>query len=241
MTSSESASGSVRDTGECAREPRLAGAGYVAVWVAVGAAPESGPAGLDQRARRYREARAAAYWTGQQLVAIYTSCPPGRQVWERDDKGRPLVVSPRGLHVSLSHAEAVVAAALSWDGPVGVDVERLRPLADRRPLAQMALCESEQQAVDELPEPVRDAQVLRFWTRKEAVAKALGAGLATNLRAIVTTARGTVVSLPEECGDTSAWSLADLPVPDAVVATVAVRAAGIRVLARAVPLPAIAL
>lgn len=220
------------------RKPLPAGPGYVAVWVAVGTRPQSGPTDLDERAWRYRQARAAARRTGRQLVAAYTSCPPGRQVWARDDKGRPLLVSPHGLHVSLSHAEAVVAAALSWDGPVGVDVERLRPLADRAALTRAALCEAERQAVEDLPEPIRDAQVLRFWTRKEAVAKALGTGLATNLRAIVTTTRGTVVSLPEECGGPSMWSLADLPVHDAVVAAVAVRAADIRVLSRAIPLPA---
>jgi 4'-phosphopantetheinyl transferase len=220
------------------REPLPARSGYVAVWLAVGAVPESGAAGLDQRASRYRQARAAARHTGKQLVAAYTSCPPERQVWERDDKGRPLVTSPPGLHVSLSHAEAVVAAALSWDGPVGVDVERLRPLAQRDALIRAALCEAERQAVQDVPEPARDAQVLRFWTRKEAVAKALGTGLATNLRAIVTTTRGAVVSLPAECGDISTWSLADLPVRDAVVASVAVRAAGIRVLTRSFPLPA---
>jgi 4'-phosphopantetheinyl transferase len=217
------------------REP-LAGPGYVAVWVAAGTAPGSGPAGLGQRARQYREARAAAHRTGRHLVAAYTSCPPERQAWERDGNGRPLVASPRGLHVSLSHAHAVVAAALAWDGPVGVDVERLRPLPGRGALTRAALCEAEQRAVDDLPEPARDAQVLRFWTRKEAVAKALGTGLATDLRAIVTTAGGTVMSLPDECGDTSAWSLADLPAPDGVIAAVAVAAGCVRVLTRTIPL-----
>ena len=128
---------------------------------------------------RYRRARATAHRVGRQLVAAYTSCPPDRQAWERDARGRPLVVEPGGLHVSLSHAEAVVAAAVSRAAPVGVDVERLRPLADRGALARTALSEAELKAVDELPEAHRDAQVLRFWTRKEAVAKALGTGLTT--------------------------------------------------------------
>ncbi|MFF9765947.1 4'-phosphopantetheinyl transferase family protein [Streptomyces sp. NPDC053086] len=219
-------------------EPHLAGSGHVAVWVAVGAAAPGGePLSLEQRARRYRRARATARMVGRHLVAEHTSCPPDRQVWERDSRGRPLLVDPGGLHVSLSHAEAVVAAALSWDAPVGVDVERLRPPADRGALARAALSEAEQRAVDELPEPLRDAQLLRFWTRKEAVAKALGTGLATNLRGIVTTAHGAVVSLPRECGDVSAWSLTDLAVRDDVIACVTVRAPGVRVLTRTLALP----
>lgn len=219
-------------------EPHLAGSGYVAVWVAVGAAPGGEPLSLDQRARRYRRARATAHRVGRQLVAAYTSCPPDRQAWERDARGRPLVVEPGGLHVSLSHAEGVVAAAVSRDAPVGVDVERLRPLADRGALARTALSEAELKAVDELPEARKDAQVLRFWTRKEAVAKALGTGLATNLRGIVTTAHGAVVSLPDECGDMSGWSLADLVVKDDVIGSVTVRAPGVRVVTRTLALPA---
>ncbi|WP_052398025.1 4'-phosphopantetheinyl transferase family protein [Streptomyces sp. NRRL F-5123] len=218
-------------------EPHLAGSGYVVVWVAAGE-PPGRPDGLQGRAADYRGTRAAAHRVGRQLVAAYTSCPPEQQAWERDARGRPLVVGPGGLHVSLSHAGGVVAAALAWDGPVGVDVERLRPLPDRGALARTALADSERRAVDELPEERRDAQVLRFWTRKEAVAKALGSGLATHLRGIVTTAHGAVVSLPEGCGDLSAWSLADLPAPDDVLASVAVRAPGVRAVARTLALPA---
>jgi len=191
---------------------------------------------MDQRARRYRQARVVAHRLGRRLVAAYTPCPPGRQVWDRDDRGRPLVVDPAGLEVSLGHAEAVVVAALSWDGPVGVDVERLRPLPDRAALARTALSGAERRAVDELPERQRDAQLLRFWTRKEAVAKALGTGLATDLRAVVTTPGGALVSLPDGCGETAAWSLAELPGPEGVIGAVAVRAPGVRVLSRSVAL-----
>jgi 4'-phosphopantetheinyl transferase len=219
-------------------EPHLAGSGYVVVWVAAGDPPGGPPDGLRERAAVYRGTRAAAHRVGRQLVAAYTSCPPEQQAWERDVRGRPLVVDPGGLHVSLSHADGVVAAALAWDAPVGVDVERLRPLPDRGALARTALAAGEREAVDALPPERRDAQLLRFWTRKEAVAKALGSGLATQLRGIVTTAHGAVVSLPEGCGDLSAWSLADLPAPDDVLASVAVRAPGVRAVARTLALPA---
>ncbi|MFG3252536.1 4'-phosphopantetheinyl transferase family protein [Streptomyces sp. NPDC048172] len=216
----------------------MGGSGSVVVWVASGAAPSEAPSDLARRARRYRHARAATHRLGRRLVAAYTSCPPDRQVWERDGRGRPLVVRPGGLHVSLSHAGAAVAAALSWDAPLGVDVERLRPLDDPGALARAALSATEQRAVKALPEALRDAQLLRFWTRKEAVAKALGTGLATRLAAVVTTVDGTVVSLPEECGDAATWSLADLAAGDEVIASVAVRVPGVRVETRTFTLPA---
>lgn len=220
-------------------EPHPSGSGQVAVWVAAGPAPGDRSPGLDERARRHREIRAAARRFGRELVQAYTSCPPEEQRWDRDERGRPLVVDPGGLHVSLSHAEAVVAAAVSWDAPVGVDVERLRPLPDRDALARTALSTGERQALDGLPDELRDAQLLRFWTRKEAVAKALGTGLATHLREVVTTAEGTLVALPAGFGEAAAWSLTDLAVRDpGVIGCVAVRAPGIKVLTRTLGLPA---
>jgi len=220
-------------------EPHPSGSGQVAIWVAAGPAPGDRSPGLEERAQRHREIRDAARRFGRELVLAYTSCPPEQQRWDRDERGRPLVVEPCGLHVSLSHAEAVVAAAVSWDAPVGVDVERLRPLPDRDALARTALSASEQQALDALPDELRDAQLLRFWTRKEAVAKALGTGLATHLREVVTTAGGGLVSLPAGFGEVGAWSLSDVAVRDpAVIACVAVRAPGIRVLTRTLGLPA---
>ena len=220
-------------------EPHPSGSGQVAVWVAAGPAPGDRSPGLDERARRHRDIRDAARRFGRELVQAYTSCPPEQQHWDRDERGRPLVVDPGSLHVSLSHAEAVVAAAVCWDAPVGVDVERLRPLPDRDALARTALSAGERQALDALPAELRDAQLLRFWTRKEAVAKALGTGLATHLREVVTTAEGVLVALPDGFGRAAAWSLADLAVRDPeVIACVAVRAPGIKVLTRTLGLPA---
>lgn len=220
-------------------EPHPSGSGQVAVWVAAGPAPADRSPGLEQRARRHREIRDAAHRFGRELVRAYTSCPPERQRWDRDERGRPLVLAPGGLHVSLSHAEAVVAAAVCRDAPVGVDVERLRPLPERDALARTALSAGERQALAALPDELRDARLLRFWTRKEAVAKALGTGLATPLREVVTTAEGTLVALPDGFGEAAAWSLADLAVRDPeVIACVAVRAPGIRVLTRTLALPA---
>ena len=219
-------------------EPHPSGSGWAAVWVAAGPAPADRPPNLDERARRHRATRAAARRFGRELVEAYTSCPPEKQVWDRDERGRPLVAEPGGPQVSLSHATAVVAAALSFDAPVGVDVERLRPLPEREALARTALSAGERQVLAGLPDELGDAQLLRYWTRKEAVAKALGTGLATHLREVVTTAEGTLVGLPAGCGEPAAWTLADVAVQDGVVACVAVRAPGIRVLARMLELPA---
>ncbi|MFI6820222.1 4'-phosphopantetheinyl transferase family protein [Micromonospora sp. NPDC050187] len=96
---------------------------------------------------------------------------------ERDVRGRPRV---RGggaeLPVSVSHVDGVVAVAACRDAPVGVDVERRRPV----PAVALARRWFEPSAVAWLrgrPDADRAKGFLLLWTAKEAVGKALGVGL----------------------------------------------------------------
>ncbi|MEV0330327.1 4'-phosphopantetheinyl transferase superfamily protein [Micromonospora echinospora] len=96
---------------------------------------------------------------------------------ERRARGRPRV---RGggveLPVSVSHVDGVVAVAACQDAPVGVDVERRRPV----PAVALARRWFEPAAVAWLrgrPDADRSDGFLLLWTAKEAVGKALGVGL----------------------------------------------------------------
>ncbi|GII88181.1 4'-phosphopantetheinyl transferase [Sphaerisporangium siamense] len=90
--------------------------------------------------------------------------------------GRPRILSPDPLHVSVSHSGERVAVALTATGPVGVDVEVV-PDAPLRELVRCALSPAESAALETLPEEERHAAFARLWTRKEAVLKATGHGL----------------------------------------------------------------
>ncbi len=79
-----------------------------------------------------------------------------------DAHGRPLVLGGPPVHVSLSRAHGVGLAALSPEGPVGVDVEPLPPAAGRR-----------------------RADIAR-WVRVEALLKLTGTGLTLDAGAIDT-------------------------------------------------------
>ena len=84
--------------------------------------------------------------------------------------GKPSVVDAPELELSLSHSGGWVVVALAQGAPVGVDVERLRPLADLDALAARVLSPAEHAP--------SEAGLLRTWTRKEALLKASGDGLA---------------------------------------------------------------
>ncbi|MEO6087954.1 MAG: 4'-phosphopantetheinyl transferase superfamily protein, partial [Umezawaea sp.] len=113
----------------------------------------------------------------------------------RDPNGKPVLTAwglPMPPHVNLTHSGALAAVALTAAGPVGVDIERLDPVS--RPdsgdasdsLAATVLGGLERQQWRDVPPTARRDVLTRSWTRKEAVLKALGTGLAGDLRSVVT-------------------------------------------------------
>lgn len=90
-------------------------------------------------------------------------------------RGRPVVNRP--VWISVSHSAGVaVAAAASF--PVGVDVERDRPLAPV--LVGLLRADPVDSSVPAMPVPLR-------WACKEAVLKCLGVGLRIDSRQVILT------------------------------------------------------
>ncbi|MEQ8316110.1 MAG: 4'-phosphopantetheinyl transferase superfamily protein [Phycisphaerales bacterium] len=88
-----------------------------------------------------------------------------------------------GLSVSLSRAEGLAMCAVSDCEAIGLDVEQLRPWTE---LADMATLVSDP--------PPRDARsLLELWTRKEALAKAMGTGLLDDVRALAVPDRSPAI------------------------------------------------
>ena len=84
-----------------------------------------------------------------------------------------LDVPGSGLHVSISHSDREVMAAVST-GPVGVDIEAVRPRP--RTLYRFMLAEGEREMLDALDLP-GDERLTLVWTVKESVLKARRTGL----------------------------------------------------------------
>lgn len=180
---------SLPDFVTAAQPPRLRGRTRVDVWlVAVG---DEGPLGLhaassllgdaaqlapslppDDR-RRSIVARGALV----RLVARRAGIAADRVSMGRDANGRPLICAGSELEVSIAHAGGLVAAAVS-PCRVGVDLEAAtRPEADGA-LAARICTPAELRLLEATPERSRRAELVRLWARKEALAKALGIGLA---------------------------------------------------------------
>jgi 4'-phosphopantetheinyl transferase len=110
-------------------------------------------------------------------VAELTGCSPADVVVDRTcnrcgrPHGRP-VLQGTHLHASVTHSGDLVGVALTRTAPVGLDVERIAPI-DVHGLSPIVLDPD-----DMAPDLVG---FYTYWTRKEAVAKATGDGLAAPL------------------------------------------------------------
>ncbi|HET7595182.1 MAG TPA: 4'-phosphopantetheinyl transferase superfamily protein, partial [Stellaceae bacterium] len=101
------------------------------------------------------------------------------------DHGKPrLRAAGGGIDFSLSHSGEYVVLAVTRDAAVGVDIERVNTRRDVAALIPAVLSVAEQTVVAALPATERALAVLRYWTRKEALLKATGDGLAVAPAAI---------------------------------------------------------
>jgi phosphopantetheinyl transferase len=125
--------------------------------------------------------RAARQAYGQQVlrqvVSQVTGLPPDLYCIATEPSGRPVATvrdgTPAGIFISLSHSGVHLAAVATAIGPIGVDIERAKPRRNLAGIAQAAFGPAERRRCD------RDGAdgFYRIWTLREAIAKALGAGL----------------------------------------------------------------
>lgn len=160
-------------------------------WGRVGALGADGrvPCGLatDEVARAERTSDPAArrqFVAGRVLLRSAlgraTGVAPEALHFRYGKGGKPFL--PGGPPFSLSHSGDSVVVAVGTGGPaggrVGVDVEVVRPVRRMAAVVQRRFAPEESTWWAQAPPDRRVAAFFRVWSRKEAVAKALGGGLA---------------------------------------------------------------
>ncbi|MEO1576512.1 MAG: 4'-phosphopantetheinyl transferase superfamily protein [Pseudomonadota bacterium] len=96
---------------------------------------------------------------------------------------KPHLADDAGWHFNLSHSGPLALVAASRAGPLGVDVEQLRELADRDTVARQVFCTEELEALAALAPDQKTRGFFRAWTCKEAVIKTTGEGFRADLKA----------------------------------------------------------
>jgi 4'-phosphopantetheinyl transferase len=109
----------------------------------------------------------------RELLAVRCGLPP--ESLQLEASGKPALAGS-SLAISVSRSGALAAFAFARGRAVGIDIEALRPLDGCDAIAARTFCLSERSAY--MAAKGKMAAFFRGWTRTEALAKALGGGLA---------------------------------------------------------------
>ncbi|MFF1280052.1 4'-phosphopantetheinyl transferase family protein [Streptomyces sp. NPDC058299] len=137
----------------------------------------------------------------------------------------PAVDPPGGLRFSVSHSGPTVGLAVCRGADIGLDVERADDPPDVDLVARHILSAAELAVLHALVPADRAGALLRYWTRKEAVLKALGIGLRLPPRRLEVSPPGEPARIErwqDRPGRVAELRLADLVVEEGHPATVCV-------------------
>lgn len=183
-----------------------------------------------ERANGFRfAADRAAYVRRRALLRMvlgrYLGTDPGRVPLEAGSEGKPRLRSDArgGLTFNASSSDGTVVVALSRGTAIGVDVERLRDVAEAELIVEREFTAAERAQLAELCGDAWRVGFFHGWTRKEACLKALGRGLLEPLDRFSVSLGPDAAPLALDTRTTpaTAWCVADLPLGGEFVGAVA--------------------
>jgi 4'-phosphopantetheinyl transferase len=165
-----------------------------------------------EHAPDHRAVAAAAHALLGRLLAHYAGLDHA-PVIARTGRGKPYAPALAGLDFNLSHARDHALIAVAREQPLGVDLERIDRKLDAHDLARRFLSRSESESLARFPQAQRAIAFLRLWTCKEAVLKALGAGISFGLDRVAfdldaTGSPAALADVAAEAGAAAGWRVA---------------------------------
>jgi 4'-phosphopantetheinyl transferase len=166
----------------------------------------------------------------RRVLARYLGVDPSAVTIRRTATGRPELDPPGAISFSTSHSDGTSVIALASGAPVGVDIERLRPIPDAMGIAQGLFAEQEVELLRSVPPASRSRIFLTLWTRKESVVKALGGGLSIALDGFLVLSDGDdEVGRPRSRWGTLPFAFAQLDEPRGYIGAVTVAGAQVAI------------
>ena len=135
------------------------------------------------------------------ILAGYLGLAPAWVPLVISGNGKPALAPPwDGWRFNLSHSGPAALVGVSQGRPVGVDIERIRPMPAALGIARRFFSRGEQEALEALAPREREPAFFACWTRKEAFLKATGEGLGRGLGGF---------TLPVDPDDPGPWPVAE--------------------------------
>lgn len=114
------------------------------------------------------------------LLGVLLQKSPGQIVIRQTPFGKP---ETEGLEFSLSSRENKMLFAFSFDGPIGVDIEKVDFSLAKEGMEELLFGPEERCSASRLSTQQRGEYLLQVWAKKEAWLKAIGCGLSGDLKA----------------------------------------------------------
>jgi 4'-phosphopantetheinyl transferase len=152
-----------------------------------------------------RQSFVAARSGMRRILGRYLDQDAGAIEFAYGSHGKPLLANG-AIEFNLSHSGDWALLAVARDRPVGVDIERIKPMAELEKLTARFLMAAEHERIVSLPEVDRVLAFFRTWTCKEAYLKATGEGLG-QLKSLEVAVQPEV---PVQLLSPSGWNLLEL-------------------------------
>ncbi len=166
----------------------------------------------------------------RQLLAAYAQCGANELDFAYENLGKPRFRQPElaaRFHFNFSNSGDLGLFAITRDQPLGVDLERVRPMQDMLGLAKRYFADSETEKLTRLSSAEQPAAFFRCWTRKEAYLKAIGKGLTFPLRNVevefLDDRPCRIYDVNGDRGEADAWTLMHLSPAEEFPAALAIR------------------
>lgn len=158
-----------------------------------------------------------ARWLARRVLGAIVGVAPAALRLRIDEHGKPhLDGHACAFSFNVAHAGGHVVLAVTTRARVGVDVERLRDDLEWRPLANRYFSVLERRDLAALEGAAARRAFFAGWTRKEALVKAMGGGIASGLDQFDVNVDPDAAPVLRACHgppwDGTSWSLASFTV-----------------------------
>jgi 4'-phosphopantetheinyl transferase len=154
----------------------------------------------------------ASYGMLREILSQTVGQPPQSIRILRTEHGKPYLADYTELSFNLSHTGDTMVIAIGRNCRLGIDIETCKPRPSLPALVTKCFAEVEAVWWQALPDPEKNREFYRCWTRKEAFVKATGRGIGLGLHRCVIDPDNpaTWLSVPADCGPASGWHTQDL-------------------------------
>ena len=181
---------------------------------------------------RDRQHFAAGRGILRNILGAYLGVSPDAVQFVYGHTGKPFLASSLAqstLQFNLSHSHGLAVYAITHSKEIGIDVEYLRPIAERDPIVAQNFSPQERAVFTTLPASEKDTAFFNTWTCKEAFIKASGDGLSFPLDrfsvSFGSSETAPLLSVADDSAIVSEWSLASFVPETNYLAAFAIRAA----------------